>query len=80
MIKRVYRLIPVSENNIPLSGLLNYIYFLGYRFIRGFVQIIDGIISLFLAPLGMDTELYANFLYWIEKRRRNTWNDRYHKP
>ena len=80
MIRRVYRFYPLSESTSPLNNLFAYFRFVGYRFVRGCVQLLDGCLSILLAPLGMDTELYANFIYRIEKRRKPQWNQRYHKP
>jgi len=80
MIRSVYRFYPPSQSVSPVNNLFAYFRFVGYRCLRGFIQVADGFLSIFLAPLGMDTELYADFICWVEKRRKPQWNQRYHKP
>ena len=80
MIRRVCSIYPQSVTPSPLSHLFAYFRFVGYRFARGCIQVLDGLLSLLLAPLGMDTEIYARFIYRVEKYRKPLWNRRYQNP
>ncbi len=63
-----------------LRNTVSYFEYLSYRIARCSVQIADGLISLVLAPFGIETELYSNFIYYIEEKRRILWGKRYKRP
>jgi len=60
--------------------LISYFEYLSYRIVRCLVQILDGVLSLLLSPFGLETELYSNFIYYIEEKRRVLWAKRYKRP
>lgn len=80
MIKTVYRFLPSTVKPSPFLYFIDYFRFVGYRIIRSVIQIVDGLLSVGLAFLGMETELYANFLYAVEKRRHLAWQGKYNPP
>lgn len=51
--------------------------FIGYYYVRSFVQIVDALLTMIVAPFGLESTWYGDFCEWncrkdLERRRNSS--------
>jgi len=69
-----------SDRKAFFRNLIGYSEFLLKRTFRSIIQIFDALFSIILAPFGLESEIYSNYLIFSEEKKGDLFRKRYQKP